>query len=61
MVTASRRVHCPEDDDFMAALDRMVAENVHERSKDVAKPAAVDIAIPWQVKASLKRPIGKTL
>jgi len=58
VATAPRKAVCPEDDDFMAALDRMVAENIQERGKDVAKPPAVDIAIPWQVKASLKRPIG---
>lgn len=43
----------------MAALDRMVAENIHDRGKEVTKPPAVDIAIPWQVKASLKKPCGK--
>nr|CAG4641458.1 EOG090X0143 [Eurycercus lamellatus] len=57
VVTAPRKALCPEDDDFMAALDRMVAENINERGKEVAKPPAVDIAIPWQVKASLKRPM----
>lgn len=59
VVTAPRKALCPEDDDFMAALDRMVAENIHDaytRGKEVSKPPAVDIAIPWQVKASLKRP-----
>ena len=34
MVTAPRKALCPEDDDFMAALDRMVAENIHERDKE---------------------------
>lgn len=58
-MTAPRKAHCQEDDDFMAALDRMVAENIHDRGKEVAKPPVVDIAIPWQVKASLKRPVGK--
>ena len=58
VVTAPRKALCPEDDDFMAALDRMVAENIHERGKEVSKPPAVDIAIPWQVKASLKKPSG---
>nr|SVE85329.1 EOG090X0143 [Daphnia pulicaria] len=61
VVTAPRKALCPEDDDFMAALDRMVAENIHDaytRGKEVSKPPAVDIAIPWQVKASLKRPDG---
>lgn len=45
----------------MAALDRMVAENIHEaysRGKEASKAPAVDIAIPWQVKASLKKPSG---
>nr|CAG4635937.1 EOG090X0143 [Eubosmina coregoni]SVE69635.1 EOG090X0143 [Eubosmina coregoni] len=57
VTAAPRKAVCTEDDDFMAALDRMVAENIQERGKEVAKPPAVDIAIPWQVKASLKRPI----
>ncbi|KAK4008595.1 hypothetical protein OUZ56_013729 [Daphnia magna] len=59
VVTAPRKALCPEDDDFMAALDRMVAENIHEaysRGKEASKAPAVDIAIPWQVKASLKKP-----
>ena len=59
VLTAPRIAQCPEDDDFMAALDRMVAENINERSKEVAKPPAVDISIPWQVKVSLKKPTGK--
>ena len=58
---APRKALCPEDDDFMAALDRMVAENIHDRGKEVAKTAAVDIVIPWQVKTSLKRPTGKNV
>lgn len=45
----------------MAALDRMVAENIHERGKEVVKAPAVDIAIPWQVKAALKKPYGKEI
>ena len=60
-MTAPRKAICPEDDDFMAALDRMVAENIHDRGKEVTKPPAVDIAIPWQVKASLKKPYGESL
>nr|SVE73390.1 EOG090X0143 [Daphnia atkinsoni] len=59
VVKAPRKALCPEDDDFMAALDRMVAENIHEaysRGKEASKAPAVDIAIPWQVKASLKKP-----
>lgn len=42
----------------MTALDRMVAENIHERGKEVSKAPTVDIVIPWQVKASLKKPTG---
>nr|CAG4650736.1 EOG090X0143 [Simocephalus serrulatus]SVE94074.1 EOG090X0143 [Simocephalus serrulatus] len=60
VVTAPKKAFCPEDDDFMAALDRMVAENIHDRGKEVTKPPAVDIAIPWQVKASLKKPCDGT-
>ena len=59
VVTAPRKAQCPEDDDFMAALDRMVAENINERGKE--KPPAVDISIPWQVKVSLKKPVGKCI
>lgn len=58
VVSAVRKLQCPEDDDFMAALDRMVAENIHERGKEVSKAPTVDIVIPWQVKAALKKPTG---
>ncbi len=38
VVTQRRpKTTCPEDEDFMAALDRMVAENIHERSKEAVK------------------------
>ena len=59
VVTAPRKAQCTEDDDFMAALDRMVAENINERGKE--KPPAVDISIPWQVKVSLKKPVGERI
>nr|CAG4640628.1 EOG090X0143 [Eulimnadia texana] len=55
VVTAPKRDACPEDDDFMAALDRMVAENIHERSREMTKPPNVDISIPWQIKTALKK------
>ncbi|KAF0308344.1 Regulator of nonsense transcripts 2 [Amphibalanus amphitrite] len=35
---APQRIACPEDDDFLAALDQMVSESIMERSREAVKP-----------------------
>lgn len=44
----------PEDDDFMSAFDKLVAEQMQDR-KDRPVPSQVDIAVPVHVRASTKK------
>ncbi|XP_075552424.1 UPF2 regulator of nonsense mediated mRNA decay isoform X1 [Dermacentor variabilis] len=46
-----RRAPCPEDDDFMAAFDKMMSESILHRSQDSVKPQA-DIVIPMSLKGT---------
>lgn len=46
-----RRAPCPEDDDFMAAFDKMLSESILHRSQDSVKPQA-DIVIPMSLKGT---------
>ncbi|XP_012145695.1 UPF2 regulator of nonsense mediated mRNA decay isoform X2 [Megachile rotundata] len=49
-----RRVSCPEDDDFLSALDKMVSDNIQDRMRDSVKPQQVDISVPLHVKSTKK-------
>ncbi|XP_015594730.1 regulator of nonsense transcripts 2 [Cephus cinctus] len=49
-----RRVNCPEDDDFLSALDKMVSDNIQDRMRDSVKPQQVDISVPLHVKSTKK-------
>ncbi|XP_046622632.1 regulator of nonsense transcripts 2 [Neodiprion virginianus] len=51
---APRRVGCPEDDDFLSALDKMVSDNIQDRMRDSVKPQQVDISVPLHVKSTKK-------
>ncbi|XP_020710978.2 regulator of nonsense transcripts 2 isoform X2 [Athalia rosae] len=51
---APRRVACPEDDDFLSALDKMVSDNIQDRMRDSVKPQQVDISVPLHVKSTKK-------
>nr|CAG4651588.1 EOG090X0143 [Triops cancriformis] len=48
---------CPEDEDFMAAFDKMVAENLSERCRDGSIKTQADIPVPMHVKTSIKKKI----
>lgn len=48
-----KRVDCPEDDDFLMALDKMVSENIQERMRESVK-ASVDISVPMVLKSNKK-------
>lgn len=52
---APKRVHCPEDDDFLSALDKMVSDNIQDRMRDAVKPQQVDISVPLHVKSNATR------
>ncbi|XP_065347626.1 regulator of nonsense transcripts 2 [Cloeon dipterum] len=47
-----QRIECPEDNDFMAAFDKMISENIQERMKETVKPPRVDISVPMNLKSS---------
>lgn len=49
-----RRLSCPEDDDFLSALDKMVSDNIQDRMRDSVKPQQVDISVPLHVKSTKK-------
>ncbi|XP_074025412.1 UPF2 regulator of nonsense mediated mRNA decay [Leptinotarsa decemlineata] len=49
------RVDCPEDDEFLNALDKMVSENIQERMKEPIKAGNVDISVPVVMKSNVKK------
>lgn len=52
--SAPRRMSCPEDDDFVNALDKMVSDNIQERMRESVKPACGDISVPMSVRSGKK-------
>ncbi|XP_014219382.1 regulator of nonsense transcripts 2 [Copidosoma floridanum] len=49
-----KRILCPEDDDFLSALDKMVSDNIQDRMREGAKSQQVDISVPLHVKSTKK-------
>lgn len=49
-----KKVECPEDEDFLSALDKMVSENIQERIREPVKTGNVDISVPTILKSSKK-------
>lgn len=49
-----RKVECPEDDEFLNALDKMVSENIQERIRETVKATNIDIPVPMVLKSSKK-------
>ncbi|GAB6029878.1 Regulator of nonsense transcripts upf2, variant 2 [Chamberlinius hualienensis] len=52
-----KRVTCPEDDDFMTAFDKMLAENIQHRSQENVKMPQVDISVPVNVRSNIKKTV----
>ncbi|XP_052440930.1 regulator of nonsense transcripts 2 isoform X3 [Carassius gibelio] len=50
-----RHVSCAEDEDFIQALDKMMLENLQQRTGEAVKVHQLDVAIPLQLKSQLKR------
>ncbi|CAG9824197.1 unnamed protein product [Phaedon cochleariae] len=50
-----KKVDCPEDDDFLNALDKMVSENIQERMKEPVKAGNIDISVPVVLKNNIKK------
>lgn len=49
-----KKVECPEDDDFLNALDKMVSENIQERMRESVKASNIDISVPMMLRSSKK-------
>lgn len=50
-----KHVACAEDEDFIQALDKMMLENLQQRSGESVKVHQLDVAIPLQLKSQLKK------
>lgn len=50
-----KKVDCPEDIEFLSALDKMVSENIQERMKEPVKAGNVDISVPVVMKSNIKK------
>ncbi|KAK7065770.1 hypothetical protein SK128_012529, partial [Halocaridina rubra] len=50
-----KHVDCEEDNDFMSAFDRMMADSILERANAVPRPGQLDISVPVHVKATAKK------
>ncbi|XP_055944763.1 regulator of nonsense transcripts 2-like isoform X1 [Argiope bruennichi] len=49
--SSAQAAHCAEDDDFMAAFDKMLSDSILHRNQESVKPQ-VDIVIPMNIKGS---------
>lgn len=49
-----KKVDCPEDDEFLNALDKMVSENIQERMRESVKATNVDISVPMMLRSNKK-------
>ncbi|XP_072257884.1 regulator of nonsense transcripts 2 isoform X2 [Pyxicephalus adspersus] len=50
-----KHVACAEDEDFIQALDKMMLENLQQRSGESVKVHQLDVAIPLHLKSQLKK------
>ncbi|XP_066561139.1 regulator of nonsense transcripts 2 isoform X1 [Amia ocellicauda] len=50
-----KHVACVEDEEFIQALDKMMLENLQQRSGESVKVHQLDVAIPLQLKSQLKK------
>uniref|UniRef100_A0A4W3J7N9 Regulator of nonsense transcripts 2 n=1 Tax=Callorhinchus milii TaxID=7868 RepID=A0A4W3J7N9_CALMI len=50
-----KRLPCAEDEEFIQALDKMMLENLQQRSGESVKVHQLDVAIPLQLKSQLKK------
>lgn len=49
-----KRIQCPEDEDFMASFDKMMAETLQARSQEAMKMPQVEITVPMNIKTQKK-------
>lgn len=51
-------VECEEDNDFMSAFDRMMADSILERASTVPRPGQLDISVPVHIRSTAKKTYG---
>lgn len=56
-----KHVDCKEDNDFMSAFDRMMAESILERTSNIPKAGQFDISVPVHVKSTTKKTYGEAV
>ena len=58
--TAPKLMACPEDDDFLSAFERMMADEIQTSRTDATKVPVMDVAIPMNLKGPKvkQRPLG---
>lgn len=49
-----KRVACAEDDEFISAFDKMMVENMQQRSSEAVKVHQLDVAIPLGLRGQVK-------
>lgn len=52
-------VECEEDNDFMSAFDRMMADSILERASAVPRPGQLDISVPVHIRSTAKKTYGE--
>ncbi|XP_052781372.1 regulator of nonsense transcripts 2-like isoform X2 [Mya arenaria] len=50
-----KRIECPEDDDFMAAFDKMIEDTSKARNNESIKVPQFDVPVPVNMKGSKKK------
>ena len=61
MKTAPKLMTCPEDDEFLAAFDKMMTDEIQSSRTDATKVPVIDTAVPMHLKGPKvkQRPLGK--
>lgn len=54
-------VQCEEDNDFMSAFDRMMADSILERASAVTRPGQLDISVPVHIRSTAKKTYDQLL
>ena len=59
MKTAPKLMACPEDDEFLAAFEKMMSDEIQTGRTEATKVPIIDTAVPMHLKGpKLKRPLG---
>lgn len=56
-----KHVDCEEDNDFMSAFDRMMADSILERVNSISRHGQLDISVPVHVKTTTKKTYDQIL